>query len=125
MGDNPKLYTKCEIKKGFLGTPWFSHGLDCTEAKASDLPPTKPVPDMIGINNNGYIQDLTCSPGGNVHCVVDNIQIHQSTGDEWNGAHAPEGTLMWCMKGHLPGVGGKPDKPIVGCLASGTFEEKK
>lgn len=122
--DNSKLYTKCEVKKGFLGTPWFTHGLNCTEATASDLPPPS-VPDMIGYTNGTMIQDMTANPGLGLHNIVDSIEIHQSTGDIWNNERAPKGTFMWCLKGHFPDTNGKPDTPIPSCLASGTFETKQ
>ena len=74
MGDqHPKLYTKCEIKKGFLGTPWFSHGLDCTEATASDLPKpptyTNQLQVIQGTKVNGHCQvEGSKSHGFILHC---------------------------------------------------------
>ena len=71
MGDeDTKLYTKCEIKKGFLGTPWFSHGLDCTEGTPSDLPTyTNQLEVIQGTNVNGHCEVTGSKSHGIIlHC---------------------------------------------------------
>ena len=101
MGDeDTKLYTKCEIKKGFLGTPWFSHGLDCTEATPSDLPTyTNQLEVSKGTNVNGNCEVKGSDPdnGFVLHCdSTQNVSVQGKAHSQISVVSQGNSTDVYC-----------------------------